>query len=106
LVGFLWAVLPSRLALGIRRSAPQLLPALWVLASFVWVISGPVQVIVVMPLGWINAVLTLATAVAAYFFWCLLMRWMARGYIGRLIWTIAATGVALWIPFGVYLVLL
>ena len=30
---------------------------------------------------------------------------MAQGYIGRLIWTIAATGVVLWIPFGLYLVL-
>jgi hypothetical protein len=103
--GSLWAILPSRLALGIRRAAPQLLPALWVSASLMWGISGPMPVIVVMPLRLIDAMLTLATAAAAYFFLCLLMRWMGRECIGRLICTIVATGVALWIPFGAYLAL-
>ena len=44
--------------------------------------------IVALPLGLIDALLTLALAVGAYFFWCLLLRWMTQGYIGRLIWTI------------------
>ena len=59
-----------------------------------------------MPLGLIDAILTVALAVATYFLWCLLLRWMTRGSIRILIITIVATGVALWIPFGVYLVLL
>ena len=96
----------ARIALGVRRSAPQWLPALWVLLSFLRAVSGPVPVILALPLGLIDALLTLALAVGAYFFWRLLLRWMAQGYIGRLICTICATGVVLWIPFGLYLVLL
>jgi hypothetical protein len=95
IAGLVWALLPQRIVLGIRHSAPQLLPALWVLASFLWALSGPVPVIVTMPLGLLEAVVTLVLAAAAYFSWRLLLRWMAQGYIGRLVLTICATGAAL-----------
>jgi hypothetical protein len=103
--GIVWGVLPARANPASRQWAAQLLPALWVLASFVWAISGPVNAAIEMPITVIDAILTAGVAATAYFFWRLLLEWLARGYIGRLVLTICATGVALWIPFGWYLVL-
>lgn len=105
LAGLVWAVLPSRITGWARQSATQWLPALWVVLSFLWVVSGPVHVILALPAGLVEALLTLAIALTAYFWWRLLLQWLTQGQTGRLIGAICGTGLALWIPFGVYLVL-
>jgi hypothetical protein len=87
------------------KFAHQTLFGTWALLSFAWVVGGPVPVELRWPAGLFETLIALVLSLAAYHLWCALVRSMIAGHVWRIVWTVAAMGLMLWVPFVAHLVL-
>jgi hypothetical protein len=101
-IGGLLSTILSRLAPATRQLATQSAFSLWVLGSFVYAVFGGIRVSLLVPLVVIDALLAFALAIATYFVWRKLLRWLRQGYVWRVVMAVAAMGTGLWIPLAVY----
>ena len=102
-IGGLLSAVVSRLAPATRQLATNAVFSLWVLGSFVYAVFGGIRVSLVAPLLAIDALLAFALAIIAYLVWRMLLRWLRRGYVWRVVLAVVTMSASLWLPLAVYL---